>query len=489
MLRPSLEEFASGKAPVPIFWKLPLENLDPFEIYSILDPRPPSFLLESIKGPDRVARYSFLAFNPFLTLQSKGSRITLTEGETVTQALGDPFEQLSVLLKRFHLPRPRHLPPFFGGAIGCLSYDLARRFEEVPCTAVDDLGFPDLFLAFFETVLAIDHAEKTVYLIFCPTPEQFSRSDPRRLYRQGVERLQELQTRLCRPTQGAPGGSQVSVSPLTANLSKKAYIERVKRCQDYISQGDIFQANLSLRLSAEIHSPSPLSLYGALRSINPAPFSAFLDLGRAQLLGSSPERLVRLQGGVVETRPIAGTRPRGGNRLQDHDLRMELLANRKERAEHLMLVDLERNDLGKVCRYGSVKVDEFMVTEQYSHVMHIVTNIHGQLMEDKNSLDVLRAVFPGGTVTGVPKIRCMEIIDELEPVLRGPYTGSIGYISFAGDMDFNIIIRSLLQTGGRIHIQVGAGIVADSDPEQEYRECLYKAEAMLKVVQTTQGEG
>ena len=207
-------------------------------------------------------------------------------------------------------------------------------------------------------------------------------------------------------------------------------------------------------------------------------------MGWAQLFSSSPERLIRLRDGVVETRPIAGTRPRGRNRLQDHRLKIDLLTNSKERAEHLMLVDLERNDLGKVCRYGSIKADEFMVTEQYSHVMHIVTNIQGQLRERKNCLDVLRAVFPGGTVTGVPKIRCMEIIDELEPVARGPYTGSIGYISFAGDMDFNIVIRSLLKTEGKIHIQVGAGIVADSDPEQEYRECLYKAAAMFKATRT-----
>ncbi|MCI0526556.1 MAG: anthranilate synthase component I family protein [Nitrospira sp.] len=271
-----------------------------------------------------------------------------------------------------------------------------------------------------------------------------------------------------------------------ANLTREEYIKCVRHCQDYIAQGDIFQANLSLRFSTPLQAYPPLTLYSILREVNPSPFAAFLNLGKLYLISSSPERLVHVSGRLVETRPIAGTRPRGKNTAEDHQMTVDLLTSVKERAEHLMLLDLERNDLGRVCQYGSIKVDEFMVTEQYSHVMHIVSNIQGRLRENVTCLDVLQAVFPGGTITGVPKVRCMEIIDELEPVARGLYTGSIGYISFAGDMDLNIVIRSLLLMENTAYFQVGAGIVADSDPLEEYQECLYKAEALMKSIRTAQ---
>jgi len=257
----------------------------------------------------------------------------------------------------------------------------------------------------------------------------------------------------------------------------------VKRCMEYISAGDIFQANLSQRLSAHVKGVDPLNLYRILREINPSPFSAFFDTGDMQLVSSSPERLVRLYDGVVETRPIAGTRPRGTDPVRNGILQKELLTNEKERAEHIMLVDLERNDIGRVCRFGSVSVDEFMVLESYSHVTHIVSNVTGRINPDNDAFDLIRAVFPGGTITGVPKIRCMEIIDELEPTARGPYTGSLGYISYTGDMDLNIIIRTFVIRDGWAHVQVGAGIVADSEPEKEYFETLYKAEALIKTLE------
>jgi aminodeoxychorismate synthase component I len=486
MLTPSLKAFLQAKQPIPIFKKRSLEDLEAFKIYHNLGNRPPSCLLESVKGPDRINRYSFIATEPFLVFEAKGHHIRLAEGHRCTTIVGNPIKLLSELITRFHVSRPAELPPFFGGAIGFFGYDLVHMFENLPRNALDDLHLPDISLAFFETVLAIDHVEKNLYLIFCPTPEKFWQSDRTRLYHHAQETLRELESNLVKPapsyrTAFSPDEQTIALPP-QANLTQEEYIQRVKRCQAYIAQGDIFQANLSLRFSASLKGCPPLTLYSILREVNPAPFAAFLNLGRLQLISSSPERLVHVSGRSVETRPIAGTRPRGKNTAEDRQMTLNLLTHAKERAEHLMLLDLERNDLGRVCQYGSIKVDEFMVTEQYSHVIHIVSNIQGRLRERATCLDVLQAVFPGGTITGVPKVRCMEIIDELEPVARGPYTGSIGYISFAGDMDLNIIIRSLLSVQDTAYFQVGAGIVADSDPLGEYQECLYKAEALMKSI-------
>jgi aminodeoxychorismate synthase component I len=489
MLTPSLKAFLQAKKPVPLFKKRSLQHLDALKIYRHLAVQPPGCLLESVKGPSRVSRYSFIATEPFLVFEAKGHRITLTEGHRYTTTSGDPIKFLSELITRFYVPRPEGLPPFFGGAIGFFSYDLAHLFENLPHNAIDDLHLPDIALAFFETVAVIDHIEKSLYLIFCPTPEKFWQSGRDQLYQYAQETLQKIESKLLGPVphpHSPPSLTAQQVPSPQANLSRDEYLERVKRCQDYIAQGDIFQANLSLRFSIPLQGCLPLTLYSILREVNPSPFAAFLNLGKHQLISSSPERLIHVSGRGVETRPIAGTRPRGKNPAEDRRMTLDLLTNVKERAEHLMLLDLERNDLGRVCQYGSIKVDEFMVTERYSHVMHIVSNIQGRLKENVTCLDVLQAVFPGGTITGVPKVRCMEIIDELEPVGRGPYTGSIGYISFAGDMDLNIIIRSLLTTEDTVYFQVGAGIVADSDPLKEYQECLYKAEALMKSVRMAQ---
>jgi anthranilate/para-aminobenzoate synthase component I len=266
-------------------------------------------------------------------------------------------------------------------------------------------------------------------------------------------------------------------------MTQADFESMVRCCKEYIAAGDIYQANLSQRFTAKIGNTDPLQLYTVLRDINPSPFAAYLDFGDLQLVSSSPERLISLRGGVAETRPIAGTRRRGGDRAETQELSAELLTNEKERAEHIMLLDLERNDLGKVCGYGTVQVDEMMVVEDYSHVIHIVSNVRGELTAGRDAFDLVRAVFPGGTITGVPKVRCMEIIDELEPVARGPYTGSIGYISNAGDMDLNIIIRTFVIKDHMAHVQVGAGIVADSDPEREYFETLQKAEALKRALE------
>jgi anthranilate/para-aminobenzoate synthase component I len=270
---------------------------------------------------------------------------------------------------------------------------------------------------------------------------------------------------------------------LSYEMEKERYMDMVTKAKEYIAAGDIFQANLSLRLSAEIGETDPWKVYTILRKINPSPFASFVDFDDYHIVSSSPERLVRVVGRIVDTRPIAGTRPRGKDLDEDETMSAELLLNEKERAEHIMLIDLERNDLGKVSDYGTVKVDELMITEKYSHVIHIVSNVKGVLVDGKDSFSVIRAAFPGGTITGVPKVRCMEIIDEIEPTKRGPYTGSIGYIGFNGNMDLNIIIRTFLIKEGRAYVQAGAGIVADSDPEREYYESLKKAEALIKTLE------
>jgi aminodeoxychorismate synthase component I len=304
-------------------------------------------------------------------------------------------------------------------------------------------------------------------------------------YDEAVERLHSLSSRLAIHPAIQPSSFptiQPSGHPTWSTFTQEGYEKAVRLAKEYIAAGDIYQANLSQRISADLASRSPLALYETLRSINPSPFAAYLETEHCALVSSSPERLIRLEGNRAETRPIAGTRPRGASAEEDSALAEELLLHPKERAEHLMLVDLERNDLGRVCSYGTVRVDELMVLEAYSHVRHIVSNVAGTLHPSKDRFDLMRAVFPGGTITGVPKIRCMEIIEELEPVRRGPYTGSMGYLSFSGEMDLNILIRTFVVKDGIAHIQVGAGIVADSDPPREYEETLHKARALLEAL-------
>lgn len=472
--------------PEPLAVALPLPEADAFELYRRLArPGRPSFLFESGKGGQAIARWSFLAGAPYLTLTGKGRSYELRHHDRTTRHDGDPWPALAALLRGSRMPRPEGLPPFFGGAVGYLSYDAVRGFESLPDIAVDDLQTPDLEFAFIDLLAALDHAAGHMLLIFAPPRERLLGESRDKLYREGCDRLAELEARLSVPCRAdmaevRSGGVQPGQSP-------EDYMRRVETVQDYIRAGDIYQANLSHRFSIDLDRTSAafnqaLALYRRLRQVNPSPFSGLLAFDERCLVSSSPERLVRLQGRTADTRPIAGTRPRGRDLAEDRRLAEDLLTNSKERAEHLMLLDLERNDLGRVCRYGTVKVDEFMAVERYSHVSHIVSNVTGELRDGLDGFDLLRAVFPGGTITGVPKIRCMEIIESLEPVRRGPYTGSMGYLSWSGDLDFNIIIRTLLLTQGRGYLQVGAGIVADSDPAREYDETLFKAEALFKAL-------
>lgn len=488
-----VEDFLYGDRPLPVYKIIKNKGIDPLCAFESIEGGRYSFLLESIKGSKKTGRYSFVGTDPYLIFKSKGNLIEIEKNGLRSIRFGDPLSALKGILQDLYLPRREGLPPFFGGAAGFFSYDLAHFFETLPKRSIDDLNVPDIFLIFSDTVIVFDHFDDTVMIIFSPQKEKLHKQERRRYLREAIEKIETIEKLLCL----AKGDIQLSrtegrrrqpIVPIS-NLTKAEYMEMVRRCKGYISAGDIFQANLSQRFSIDIEGVDPIEIYRVLRKINPSPFAAYLVMDDIRIISSSPERLIRLEGRRVETRPIAGTRPRGQDAAEDLQLKEELIRDEKERAEHIMLIDLERNDIGRVCKYGSVMVDELMAIEYYSHVIHIVSNIVGELQDSKDYLDLIRAVFPGGTITGVPKVRCMEIIDELEPVVRGPYTGSIGYISLAGDMDLNIIIRSFIIKKDRAYLQIGAGIVADSDPEREYYETIQKSKALIKTVEAISESG
>jgi len=479
------ERFLKSSHPGSLVKRLSWSTTTPVAAYERIASGPFSFLLESVKGSKATARYSFVGTEPFLILRTKGRRVEIHRQGSHQVLQGFPLTFLKNLLDEFSIPKTEGRSTFSGGAVGFFSYDIVRFFEKLPRLALDDLNCPDLLFMFTDTVIVFDHEQKTIQIVYTPPKSHVLETDRKALLEKGLSKIARIEEQLAGSIQRRLPQYQYNNSTIAAhpdsNLTKEQYIKMVLRCKEYITAGDIYQANLSQRFSVSFDQ-DPWLLYKVLREINPSPFAGFLQMEDLYLVSASPERLIRLQGGVLETRPIAGTRPRGKNPPEDQEMRMELLSSEKERAEHLMLVDLERNDLGKVCRFGSVQVNEFMVTEHYSHVMHMVSNIRGELSIGKRPLDVIRAVFPGGTITGVPKARCMEIIEELEPVVRGPYTGSFGYISFADELDLNLIIRTFVIKNGRAYIQVGAGIVADSEPEREYKETLYKAEALLRTL-------
>jgi len=495
-ITPTLKDFLNlsrGPKAVPIFLKIPMGTLDPPSVFERVHEGRDSFLLESVKGTSQIGRYSFVGSRPFRVFESKHDQIRIREGLYETLIQGNPFSELRRLLQETPMVRMKGLAFFTGGAVGMIGYDAVHFLERIPRTARDDLQIPDLYFLFVDTVVVFDHVEREIILAHVPMLRRRPDAEEERVraYNRGAEQLKALLQRVITPASKRAAQSDAGPKDFTvaANMGKEDYMEMVRRAKAYIRAGDIFQANLSQRLTAEIGDLDPFRLYKVLREINPSPFAAFMDFEGFQLVSSSPERLMRLHQRIVETRPIAGTRPRGRDAMGDQAMSAELITNEKERAEHIMLIDLERNDIGRVCDYGSVSVDEFMALEEYSHVIHIVSNVRGRLHEKKDLFDLIRAAFPGGTITGVPKVRCMEIIDELESVQRGPYTGSIGYLGFNGDMDLNIIIRTFVIKDGRAHVQVGAGIVADSDPEREYHETLHKADALLQALKVLEDEG
>lgn len=453
-------------------------------------------LLESIKGPSKIARYSFIGFKPYSALKAKDGTVEINKGGLRTISSRRPLEKLRELVTAYGQMPAEGLPPFQGGAMGLFSYDFVHYFEKLPKKANDDLDIPDAHFLMLDKLIAFDHLLGKAWAIVCPGADETglgyppaSKAEWSKKFDDSLRGLEKIcEAALERPGITASKPRRAPVGGIVHEMTKGKYVEIVRRAKQYIAAGDIFQANLSLRVHAPMGGSDPWGMYRTLSAINPSPFAAYADFGDYVLASSSPERLLKVSGEIVETRPIAGTRPRGKDTEEDEIMRSELLLSPKEKAEHIMLIDLERNDLGKVCDYGSVEVDELMTTEDYSHVIHIVSNVRGRLARGKDAFDTVRAAFPGGTITGVPKVRCMEIIDELEPVRRGPYTGSLGYIGFSGNTDLNIIIRTFLIKAGIAYVQAGAGIVADSDPEREYHETLKKAEALIATLSALDGQ-
>ncbi len=435
------------------------------------------FFLDSGSGLYRngLGRYSLAGWNPFLILKSRGSSIQLIQKDRVINKRGNPFFVLRDILNKYRLaPICEDLPPFLGGGVGYLSYDLCHFWENLPRKAKDDLCLPELYIAFYDRVLIIDHLEKRTFVSLILSSSNRNNS----MIKEKIEEVKRLGQKNVVTKEDRRRDLRPGEVVLQSNLTKQQYLQAVRKAKNYIREGDIYQVNLSQRFQTKLLVP-PHRLYQSLREINPAPFAAYLNFNGIKILSSSPERFLRVKGKEIQTRPIKGTRPRGKNKQEDKKLGKELLASEKDRAELIMIVDLERNDLGRVCRCGSVEVEELVKLETYPTVFHTVSTIRGILAAGKDRIDLLRATFPGGSITGAPKIRAMEIIDELEPNRRSVYTGSLGYFGFNGGMDLNIVIRTFLAKNNDLYFQVGGGIVADSDPEEEFQETLDKAKALI----------
>ena len=463
------------------------------------------FLLESVEGGEQVGRYTFIGLAPFKRIVARGRKVIVTEGRKVTRLDDDIFAVLRTALGGHKPARLPGLPPFTAGAVGFFAYDAVRQIEQLPNLAKDELGIPDACLMFFDEVLAFDHVRKEIWLVVTADVSHGKAADA---YTRAIKRLDKMEKRLSQPlpklASPKPKAGQKAHLKVKFRTAKKDYLRAVSRAKDYIAAGDIFQAVLSQRFDVEPETDS-FQVYRALRTVNPSPYMFFLrfapdgPLGGSlkkttsgkksklpaplELAGSSPELLVRVHKGKVEYRPIAGTRPRGANEKEDQALADEMMHDEKERAEHVMLVDLGRNDVGRVSEFGSVKVDRLMFVERYSHVMHIVSSIEGRLKPELTAVDALRACFPAGTLSGAPKVRAMEIIEELEPARRGTYGGAVLYADFSGNLDSCIAIRSMLSVDGKGYVQSGAGIVADSVPELEHRESINKAQAVIRAIE------
>ena len=445
-----------------------------------------AFLLESVRGGEKWGRYTFLGSEPSMVIRARADRVDIIRPGRGVESRTAPnaFEELRKELQRFKAPEIPGLPRFFGGAVGFLAYDVVRCFEpRIPSRVQDDLGSPDLFMMFTDTVVMFDNVRQTIRVIVNVPIAEFG--TPRDGFESAQRKIDEIIDRMAGPAiaprlEGKAFSFEKPVA-ITSNTNRESYMAMVSRAKEYITAGDIIQVVPSQRFEAplEVH---PFNIYRSLRTINPSPYMFYLRLGDHTLVGASPEVMVRVEGREITLRPIAGTRPRGANETEDLELEKELLADPKERAEHVMLVDLGRNDVGRVAKIGSVKVTELMVVERYSHVMHIVSNVVGTLREDCDAFDAFAATFPQGTVSGAPKIRAMEIIDELESFRRGVYAGAVGYFSYTGNTDTAIALRTLLIKNNRVYIQAGGGVVADSDPGAEFDESVNKARAMVRAL-------
>ena len=479
----TVRSLADGRGLVPIFRDILGDTETPVSAYLKIRAKGGlSFLLESVEGGEKIGRYSFLGVDPFLIFRSRGREITVEDlrGGRTDSYSGDPIAELRKLLARYRSVHVEGLPRFTGGAVGYVGYDAVRLTEDIPDDTEDDLGLDDVVLLFFDSLLAFDNVQHVIHLI----ANVHTEGDLEANYQEAGERIAFLEGVLRGPAVLAQK-TGTDACEVRSNTPKADYLEKVRRCRSYIVAGDILQVVLSQRFETDVTVGS-LDIYRMLRVVNPSPYMFHVDLGGFQLVGTSPELLVRVEDGVVQVRPIAGTRKRGDTEEEDQALEAELLNDEKERAEHIMLVDLGRNDVGRVSEYDTVRVTEQMVIERYSHVMHIVSNVEGRLKDDVDSLDALFACYPAGTVSGAPKIRAMEIIDELEPTRRGPYAGAVGYFDFSGNMDTCIAIRTMMVKGNKAYVQAGGGIVYDSVPEKEYEETVNKAKALFRAVEAAE---
>ncbi|MCR4437055.1 MAG: anthranilate synthase component I [Clostridiales bacterium] len=488
MFYPGLDEvrvLAQNYNLIPVAMEIYADMETPISLFKRFENEKCCFLLESVEGGENWARFSFIGKNPFLTVKSlKDKSIVEDRSGNITELEGNPVEVLREILGRYKAADLPSVPRFKGGAVGFFGYDLVRFYENLPNCPKDDLGLPESHFMLTDEVIAFDHFKQKIYIIV----NLHVGGNIERSYNSAVERIRSIYREILSTRWKAFDSMKNTTSgnkpalKYKSNISKETYCKNVEKAKNYIKNGDIFQVVLSQRLCVETDN-DPFNVYRALRVINPSPYMFYLKFSDYRLVGASPEMLVRVENKRVETCPIAGTRKRGNTEEEDARLEKELLADEKERAEHTMLVDLGRNDIGRVSKYGTVAVKDFMHVEKYSHVMHMVTNIQGELDQGKTAFDALMSLLPAGTLSGAPKVRAMQIIDELETVKRGPYGGAIGYISFNGNLDSCITIRTILFKGKIAYVQAGAGIVADSVPENEYLESLNKALAQLKAIE------
>lgn len=492
--RPRFEDFREllGETSiVPVYRQLLADTLTPVTAFRRIDEGSQGFLFESVIGGERVGRYSFVGSAPFMRFRAWGDRVVIADsrsgGERRELRHADPLRLLEEMLRQYRVPHIAGLPRFTGGIVGYAGYDTVRYTESLPNPPTDDRGLPDLSFDFYDRMVIFDHINKSVAVVAHAHLDQGS---PLAAYEQACRRVDELVERLREERAPLPiadihpvGEAQLAFE---SNFSREAFEQAVERCKEYIRAGDIFQVVLSQRLTVPTRV-DPFDVYRTLRVVNPSPFMFFVRTEDLTLVGASPEIMVRVEGDKVTIRPLAGTRRRGCDEEEDRALAQDLLADPKERAEHIMLVDLGRNDVGRVARYGTVQLSDVMSVERYSHVMHICSNVTGRLRPECSAFDALRSCLPAGTLSGAPKVRAMEIIDELEPHRRGPYGGAVGYVDFGGNMDTCIALRTIVLMDGKAYIQAGAGIVADSIPANEYQETLNKAMGLLRALELAEG--
>lgn len=486
-IRPSLEEVRALAAEynlIPVYHSFISDLETPVSAFLKLGAAGNSFLLESAEQGERIGRYSFLGCEPRATVSFRDGELTVREGDEETVvATDDPFGAIEEYLARYRTPQIEDLPPFIGGAVGLFGYDLVRWEEQLPPVKADPIGLPDMAFMISDSIVIFDHLKHTILLLANVLVEEGASVDD--AYESACGRVRQLKQLIAEPLPRRVAHPRPQLDEPVSNFLREDFEAAVSRVKDYIYAGDTFQTVPSQRFSVDV-DVSPFGIYRGLRTVNPSPYMYFIAFDDFTLVGSSPEPLIKVNRGLVETRPIAGTRPRGSTPDEDKRLADDLLSDEKERAEHIMLVDLGRNDLGRVCVFGSVEVVDLMRIEYYSHVMHIVSVVTGRLQPDRSATDALKAAFPAGTVSGAPKIRSMEIINDLEPEKRGPYAGAIGYLSFNGELDTCICIRTIVVKDGVAHVQAGGGVVADSVPEREYEETKNKAKALFTAIRLAQ---